>query len=153
MQGTGLKPKAIKKIRQMNAQTSRRPLLFLFAASFAVIFGGLTVYSGGAVLFDDGAAREAAGNYVPFVVWFNFLSGFAYIVAGIGLLLWREFAVKLSMFIFVATALAFAAFGLHILFDGSYEWRTVGAMVLRSAVWLAIALYSHALWKKETNLQ
>lgn len=137
----------------MNALTSRKPLLFLFAAFFAIIFGTLTVYSGGAVLFVDGAAREAAGNYIPFVLWFNFLSGFAYIAAGIGLFLWREIAVKLSMLIFVATALTFAAFGLHILFDGSYEWRTVGAMVLRSGVWLAIALYSRALWKKEANLQ
>lgn len=135
----------------MNALTSRKPPVFLFAAFFAVVFGGLTIYSGGAVLFGDGIAREAAGNYVPFVVWFNFLSGFVYIVAGIGLFLWREFAVKLSMFIFLATALVFAAFGLHILFDGSYEWRTVGAMALRSGVWLAIALYSRALWKKEAN--
>lgn len=137
----------------MNALAPRKPLLFLFAAFFAIVFGALTVYSGGAVLFGDGAAREAAGNYIPFVLWFNFLSGFAYIVAGIGLLLWREFAVRLSMLIFVATALTFGAFGLHILFDGSFEWRTVGAMVLRSGVWLAIAFYSRALWKKETNLQ
>ncbi|MFK5978758.1 MAG: hypothetical protein QM488_07730 [Rhizobiaceae bacterium] len=136
----------------MNALTSRKPPVFLFTAFFIVVFGGLTIYSGGAVLFGDGIAREAAGNYVPFVVWFNFLSGFVYIVAGIGLFLWREFAVNLSMFIFLATALVFAAFGLHILFDGSYEWRTVGAMALRSGVWLAIALYSRALWKKEAIL-
>lgn len=137
----------------MNAQTSRKPLLLLFAAFFAVVFGALTVYSGGAVLFGDGAARVAAGNYVPFVVWFNFLSGFAYIVAGIGLFLWRGFAVHLSMLIFVTTALVFGVFGFHIVFDGSYEWRTVGAMALRSGVWLAIALYSRALWKREANLR
>lgn len=153
MQGTGLKSKAIKENSQVNALSSRKPLLFLLAAFFAIVFGGLTVYSGGAVLFGDGAAREAAGDYVPFVVWFNFFSGFAYIAAGIGLLRRKGCAVKLSMLIFVATALVFGAFGLHILFDGSYEWRTVGAMVLRSAVWLAIALYSRALWKKEAGLR
>ena len=50
-----------------------------------VIFGLLTIKSGGSVLFVDGVAREEAGNYVPFVLWFNFLSGFAYLIAGAGL--------------------------------------------------------------------
>ncbi|HCF2751418.1 TPA: hypothetical protein NIB35_006709, partial [Pseudomonas aeruginosa] len=51
----------------------------------AIGFGLLTLREGGAVLFVDGAARQAAGHYVPFVLWFNFLAGFAYIVAGVGL--------------------------------------------------------------------
>ncbi len=38
----------------------------------AVVFGLLTIKSGGSVLFVDGIAREDAGNYVPFVLWFNF---------------------------------------------------------------------------------
>ena len=61
------------------------------------------------------SARAAAGDYVPFVLWFNFLAGFAYIVAGAGLFLWRQWAVKLSLFIALATLLVFAAFGIHIL--------------------------------------
>ncbi len=31
------------------------------------------------------AARVAAGNFVPFVVWFNFLAGFVYVAAGVEL--------------------------------------------------------------------
>jgi hypothetical protein len=45
------------------------------AAVVAVLFGAATVTSGGNVLFGSGAA--AAGSYVPFVVGFNFLAGFA----------------------------------------------------------------------------
>ena len=41
---------------------------------------------------DPGAARQAAGHYVPFVLWFNFLAGFAYIVAGVGLWMRRRWA-------------------------------------------------------------
>jgi hypothetical protein len=37
-------------------------------------------------LFGTEATRAAAGNAVPFVLWFNFLAGFAYILAGLGLL-------------------------------------------------------------------
>lgn len=54
-------------------------------ALVAVGFGAFTLKEGGAVLFSDGAARAAAGDYVPFVLWFNFTVGFVYIVAGIGL--------------------------------------------------------------------
>ena len=42
-------------------------------AAVAVAFGLMTLKEGGAVLFVDGAGRQAAGSYVPFVLWFNFL--------------------------------------------------------------------------------
>jgi hypothetical protein len=45
----------------------------------AIQFGLMTIKEGGAVLLGNEAAVAAAGNYVPFVLWFNFLSGFAYI--------------------------------------------------------------------------
>ncbi len=34
----------------------------------AILFGLLTLKSGGEVLFINGAGREAAGNYVPYVL-------------------------------------------------------------------------------------
>lgn len=116
------------------------------AATVAVLFGILTLKSGGSVLFVDGAARTAAGNYVPFVLWFNFLAGFAYILAGTGLFLWREWAVNLSLLIAVSTLIMFAAFSLTILFGGDFEPRTIAAMALRSSVWLAIAWLSRKAW-------
>ena len=125
-----------------------RPRLAIAAAIVAVLFGLLTLKSGGSVLFIDGPDRAAAGDYAPFVLWFNFLAGFAYIIAGAGLFLWRAWGVKLSMLIGVATLLIFVAFGLTILFGGSYELRTVAAMILRSTVWLIIGFFSHKAWEK-----
>ena len=46
----------------------------------AVGFGLLTIKEGGTVLFGGEAARASAGNYVPFVLWFNFVAGFAYVI-------------------------------------------------------------------------
>ena len=123
------------------------------AAIFAIIFGALTLFSGSSVLFLDGQARADAGNYVPFVLWFNFLAGFAYIIAGIGLLMGRQYAKKLAMLIAIATILVFAAFGIHIFTGGLYESRTVGAMVLRSAVWIIISLVAANAWKKHGHNQ
>jgi uncharacterized membrane protein (DUF2068 family) len=105
----------------------------------AVGFGLLTIKEGGMILFGDAAARAAAGNYVPFVLWFNFLAGFAYVIAGIGLWRQQRWAAWLAVAIAVATALTFAAFGAHVVSGGAYEQRTLIAMSLRTLVWAAIA--------------
>ncbi|MEO8196824.1 MAG: hypothetical protein ABI689_08890 [Thermoanaerobaculia bacterium] len=103
----------------------------------------MTIKEGGGVLFWDAAARAAAGAYVPFVLWFNFLAGFAYVVAGIGL--WRRarWSVGLSFGILLSTAAVFVAFGLHIFFGGAYENRTLIAMTLRTTVWLFLAVWAY----------
>ena len=109
----------------------------------AVLFGLLTIKSGGQVLFGDSSYQKAAGNYVLFVVWFNFLAGFVYLVAGAGIWLRQRWAVWLSLFIVIATIIVFAFFGLHILEGGEYETRTVAAMSLRSLVWTSIFIFSY----------
>ncbi len=126
-----------------NGLTTRSGAVVI-AALIAVLFGALTLFSGGSVLFVNGPARLAAGDYVPFVLWFNFFAGFAYILTGIGLFIGRQWAVSLAMVIAVATLLVFAGFGLHILNGGDYETRTIGAMALRSIVWLVIAFTTRA---------
>ncbi len=124
----------------MTVQTSSRPRWALLAGAVAVIFGIATIAAGGNTLFGDSAARAAAGNIVPFVLWFNFIAGFLYVAAGAGLLLWQRWAAILSAIIAIATLLIFAAFGIHIAAGGAYEVRTIGAMTLRSLVWTAIAI-------------
>jgi hypothetical protein len=105
----------------------------------AIGFGLLTIKEGGTILFGDAAARTAAGNYVPFVLWFNFVAGFAYVIAGAGLWMQQRWAAWLAIAIAAATALTFAAFGAHVVSGGLYEQRTVIAMSLRTLVWVAIA--------------
>ena len=112
------------------------------AGAIGLVFGLLTIFSGGTALFGGEAARAAVGNAVPFVLWFNFIAGFFYVLAGLGLLLRRRWAVWLSIAIAVATGLVLAAFGLHVAGGGLYETRTVGAMLLRTAVWASIAAVS-----------
>jgi hypothetical protein len=110
------------------------------AGGIAIVFGVATVLAGGRVLFGSDAARAAAGAYVSFVLWFNFIAGFAYIVAGAGLMLRRRWAALLALAIAAATVLAAAAFGVHIMGGGAYEMRTVAALALRIGVWIAISI-------------
>ncbi|WP_347309695.1 hypothetical protein [Defluviimonas sp. SAOS-178_SWC] len=110
------------------------------AAAVAVAFGAMTILSGGTVLFGGDAAREAAGKVVPFVLWFNFLSGFVYVVAGLAIGFGRPWAARLSVGLAIAIALVLAAFGLHVVRGGAFEPRTVIAMTVRLVVWIAIGL-------------
>jgi hypothetical protein len=117
-----------------------RPTWALVAAAVAVAFGLLTLISGGSALFGGAAARAAVGDAVPFVLWFNFLSGFFYVLAGVGLFLWKRWAAQLSALLAIAIVIVFAAFGWHVAAGGAFEMRTVAAMILRSTVWIAIAI-------------
>jgi hypothetical protein len=128
----------------MNLLRWHHPPWFGGIALFAVLFGLLTISSGGAVLFNS-AARQAAGNYVEFIVWFNFLAGFAYVMAGIGLWRWQRWAMWLSLSIAAATLLAFIAFGVYVLRGGSHELRTVTAMSGRTLIWSLITVAAY--WK------
>jgi len=127
----------------MPSTKSGQPIGTWIIAVIAVVFGLLTIKSGGSVLFVDGIAREAAGHYVPFVLWFNFLAGFAYLLAGAGLFMKKRWAAGLSIVIAATTLVVFALFGLHILDEGMYEVRTVIAMSMRTVVWALIATFAY----------
>lgn len=105
------------------------------AAVAAVLFGLATLASGGRALFGG----VDMGAVVPFVLWFNFLAGFAYVAAGAGL--WRRagWAPALSAAIAVVTAAVAAAFVWHVWNGGAAETRTALALAFRLAVWTAIA--------------
>jgi len=111
-----------------------------FAGALALLFGIVTIVAGGRVLFGGETARQAAGDVVPFVLWFNFAAGFAYVVAGAGLLLAWRWAAWLSVAIAAATVAVFLALAVHVFLGGAYELRTVGAMTLRSLMWILIVL-------------
>ena len=120
-------------------KSHQRPGMGIVAMSLLTIaFGLLTIREGGSILFGSGASRAAAGNYVPFVLWFNFVAGFAYILAGVGLWMQRSWAVTLSVIILTATLLIFAAFGVHVYLGGAFEQRTLVAMSLRTLVWAVV---------------
>ncbi|HEY5293394.1 MAG TPA: hypothetical protein VIJ43_13885 [Burkholderiales bacterium] len=130
-------------------RTSRNYLTWLrrAAAILAVVFGAATLRAGGSVLFGDGA--QDAGNVVVFVLWFNFLAGVAYMVAGVGLWLRRRWSAQLALAIAAATVLVFGAFGIHVAAGGAFEARTAWAMTLRSVVWILIALLAFKATKRD----
>jgi len=123
----------------MNVFGAKRSIWMLIAGLIAIVFGLLTVRSGAGVLFGPEEAQRAAGSYLPWLVWFNLLAGLAYVGAGVGLWFQRRWTAPLAIGIAIATAAAFAAFGVHAAGGGAYEMRTVWAMVLRTSLWAVMA--------------
>ncbi|MDI1238885.1 MAG: hypothetical protein PSV26_15495 [Polaromonas sp.] len=109
-------------------------------AAVAIAFGVLTVFSGGRALFGGTEARAAVGNAVDFVLWFNFLAGFAYVFSGVGLWRGRRWAARAASLLALVTALVAGAFAAHVAGGGAYETRTVGALALRLLFWGLVAI-------------
>lgn len=126
-------------IRAAHAPARRDPRLVV-AAVVAIVFGLATIRAGGQVVFGVPGAVADAGNYVPFVLWFTFVAGFFYVLAGVGFWLRRRWAFALAAAIAAATVAVFAAFGIHVATGGAWEPRTLAAMTLRSVVWIVLAL-------------
>lgn len=119
----------------------------------AIAFGALTIKSGGDVLFWSEEARVAAGDYVPFVLWFNFISGFFYIIAGIAFWANQSWSLWLAAAILVGITSVFLALGLSILIvDIPYELRTVIAMVVRTTVWSVILVLAYKVFQQRRDV-
>lgn len=110
----------------------------------AVAFGLLTLWSGGMVLFGPDAARVAAGQFVPLVLWFNFLSGPVYIAAGIGVFLGHRVGKKLAIILALALGGLFALFLAIVAAGQEWETRTLGALIVRFGFWSLAAWASTA---------
>ena len=104
------------------------------AGAAAIAFGLLTLISGGSALF--GAVDM--GAVVPFVLWFNFLAGFAYVIGGLLLMTGHRLALPVALTILIATATVFAVLGWRVFAGDAFEMRTVGAMTLRTFFWAAM---------------
>lgn len=120
-----------------------KPVLRYILAAIALVFGAATIKAGGDVLFFNEQARTAAGNYVPFVLWANFIGGFLYVTTGVLIFLNSPQALRLSVTIAALTVAVLIALGVHIAVGGAYEARTLAAMGFRSVIWLMISLILH----------
>ncbi len=132
-------------MKQSQIEKGPTPIGIWIAATVAIVFGALTVWSGGRALFGGPILQAAVGNAVPFVLWFNFLSGFVYLAAGLGIGLRKSWASPVALGLAIAIVTVFALLGWYIFSGGSYETRTLGAMALRAGVWISIAVYLRRL--------
>lgn len=117
---------------------------------FAIVFGLLTLKAGSSALFGDPSSQD--GPIVPFVVWFNFLAGFAYVAAGVGLFLRKRWSERVALGLAVATLAVFAVFGAHVAHGGAYAARTAFAMTIRAGFWVAAAWIARSTFRRAAEV-
>ncbi|WP_286192530.1 hypothetical protein [Stappia sp. BW2] len=126
--------------RSMRMERKQRQGMGLrIAGAAAVVFGLMTVLSGGTVLFGGDQLSSLAGNVVSFVVWINFLAGFAYVMTGIGLWFARGWARWMAIAILTGTAIVLCAFLVYVSQGGPHETRTLVALIFRTGFWAIVA--------------
>lgn len=123
---------------------SQTPIWKKAIAIFATLFGMISLFKAGSILFGPQSVGEAVGSFVPFVVWFNFVAGAFYILAGVGIYLGRHWAGWVAGLIALGTIITAAAFVRHLMAGGAYEMQTVGALGIRAGFWCIITAL---LWR------
>ena len=124
-------------------------IILKITAIALLLFALLTLFLSGSVIFNLFGIRAKEGNYVPLVVWTNFISSILYIAAAYGLLKmkkWSVWLLSISVFILIA---AFVGLKLHINSGGLYEAKTVNAMMFRIGLTVLIAVASYFLLKNK----
>jgi len=114
-------------------------------------FALLTLFLSSSVLFDLFGMRAKEGNFVPVVVWANFFSSLLYLVAVYGYNKKQNW-MTIPMLTAVATLIvAQILFYVHIVNEGLYEERTVGALIFRISITILFT-YLISRGKKHTKI-
>ena len=129
----------------MKGKFTKNNLIISAIGLLAIGFGVLTLKSGGFALFGGESGRQFAGKYVSFVLWFNFIAGFFYILSGLGIFFKKHWGVTIAKILALSTIIIFLAFAVTIFSGLDYEMRTVGAMTLRSTFWVVVFMFSKKL--------
>lgn len=119
------------------------------AATVLLLFALLTLFLSSSVIFDLFGIREKEGNYVPLVVWANFISSILYLAAAYGLLKLKKWAVWLLVIAVVILVAAFIGLKIHISEGGLYEAKTANAMIFRIGLTILLAVASYFLLKNK----
>lgn len=114
-----------------------------------LLFALLTLFLSGSVIFDLFGIRAKEGNYVPLVVWANFISSILYLVVVYGLLKMKMWSVWLLVISAVILVAAFIGLKIHISEGGLYEAKTVNAMIFRIGLTILLAVASYFLLKNK----
>ena len=110
-----------------------------------LLFALLTLFLSSSVIFNLFGIRGKEGNYVPLVVWANFISSILYLAAAYGLFKMKKWSVWLLAISVVILVAAFIGLKLHISEGGLYEVKTLNAMIFRIGLTALLAVASYFL--------
>ena len=116
-----------------------RQNLLTLSGTIVSLFGIVTIFMSGSVIFDLFGIRELEGNFVWFVVIVNFICGGFYLLAGYGFFTEHRWTTTLLATITVLLLLTLSGLIIHITYGFPYEIQTSKAMVFRIFVTVLFA--------------
>ena len=129
-----------------------KPYIKYIPAFIIGVFGLLTLFLSGTIIFDLVGMRAKQGNYVPFVIWTNFVCSFIYIAAAYGFIKNKTWTTKIMAFSVVLLALTFIAFQMHIASGGIHKSDTTGALIFRLSISTIITLVAYFYITKQKKI-
>lgn len=110
------------------------PAKIKYLSYFVILFGVLTIFSGGQNLFNADVIK-AQGKIVPAVLWFNFLAGLLYVIIAVGVLKRKRIALRLTAFLSALNMVVLLYLLNHSYDSGAYQMKTLVAMSFRTFFW------------------
>ncbi|MGB5363367.1 MAG: hypothetical protein WBN17_08705 [Aureibaculum sp.] len=126
-------------------------VLTYFFTVILAIFGLLTLFLSGSIIFDCFGMRAKQGNYVLIVVWANFICSILYLFAVYGFIQFRKWTFKVLVASLIILMIAMLGLFVHMIFGGLYETKTIGAILFRIMVTIAFAVFSYLKINKEAK--
>lgn len=108
----------------------------------AAIFGAITLFASSSVLFGYSDILEKEGNYAPFVLWGNLISGPLYLLAAIGFIYSKKWTLNLLLGILVILGVSLIVFIFFKINGENYEKETLMALSFRIALTGILAFFA-----------
>ncbi len=136
----------------MPTKMETKKVIRYLSAIILIGFGLLTLFLSTSIIFDLFGVRAKEGSYVLFVVWSNFISSILYLFSGYGFFKIKNWTMILLGLASVILISSFVSLKIHISNGGIYEIKTVGAMIFRISLTIAITLIAYfTIHKDKTN--
>ena len=114
-------------------------IIMKVSAVLVGILGVVSLFMTASIIFDLFEIREKEGNYVPFIVYANFVCSFLYLYCCYGFFT-KNKCTTTCLFIAVGILIvAYIALIIYIQVGGVFEMKTVKAMLARISLTILLA--------------
>jgi|LGOV01.1.fsa_nt_gb hypothetical protein len=116
---------------------------FYLLGTLLAIFGLVTLYLSGSVIFDLFEMRAKQGDYVMPVIYANFIASLLYLVVAYGFFKQKKWTTKLLGLAVLVLVIGGIGLFFYINSGGIYEAKTPKAMVFRISITLIFLFFSY----------
>jgi hypothetical protein len=130
----------------------RRYLIIILAAVLTIV-GVVSMFMTFSVIFDLFDIRKQEGNYIPMVVYGNFICSFLYLIAAWYIYKENDLSTIYLIFSVLLLLVTYAFMLYHIQSGRPYEMRTVFAMLGRTSLTIVYAAIAWYLFSRVRKLK